>query len=698
MRASALAILAATVALTGAAPAAGYWSAGGTGAASAGVETLAAGNTPTASAAGHTVTISWAQSTIGSQPLGGFALGGYAVLRYPAGGGSAVTPGPGCAAAVSGSGASLTCAEANVPPGAWQYTVTTLLGTWTGAESTKSATVSVSPDEPVLTAAAAQNPGAGQSTGAVALSWSAVPGATGYNIYRRAGSGSYDFSAPLNGATPVTSNAYTDPGSALTGGTSYTYVVRAVTAGTESTNSNELSAVAIARAVAPASVTVTLAPAGAITVTWPSVSGASGYNVYRRLAAGSYDYSAPLNGGTPLSTAAFDDVTATNGTTYRYVVRSVVIGAAATALESLADSAESAAATSDATPPASATINDPGSPLRATLTLSGSAADAGSGVSSLQMQYTPAGTSAWTSGCTAVVAPFSCSFDTTTTADGAYDIRSLATDLAGNTTASAIVADRRIDNTGPTVTMGDPGGFIRGTVTLGAAPADSGSGIASVTIQRAPAATATWTTVCSDTTVPYSCSLNTIVLTDGGYDLRAVATDIAGNTTTSATVANRVVDNTAPTGVDIQTSNVAGGTVGKPETGDLLTFTLSEPVAPASVLSGWGGAATSVVVRFTNGNPDVISVYDSTNTTQLALGSVRSGKKYVTGDVAFLASSALLSGSTIAVTLGVPNGSTAKANGSTTLQWTPSTAATDRAGNPLTAGTIAESGLADLDF
>ena len=204
--------------------------------------------------------------------------------------------------------------------------------------------------------------------------------------------------------------------------------------------------------------------------------------------------------------------------------------------------------------------------------------------------------------------------------------------------------------------------------------------------------------MCSDTTVPYSCSLNTTALTDGGYDLRAIATDVAGNATTSATVANRVVDNTAPTGVDIQTSNVAGGTAGKPETGNLLTFTFSEPVAPASVLSGWGGAATPVVVRFTNGNPDVISVYDSTNTTQLALGSVRSGKKYVTGDIAFLASSAVLSGSTITVTLGAPNGSTAKANGSTTLQWTVSTAATDRAGNPLTAGTIAESGLADLDF
>jgi hypothetical protein len=531
------------------------------------------------------------------------------------------------------------------------------------------------------------------------LSWSVVSGATGYNVYRRAGSGSYDFSAPLNGGTPVTSSGYTDPGSGLTGATSYAYVVRATTAGVESASSNELSAVAIARGAPPISVTATPAPAGQIAVTWPSVAGASGYNVYRRLSTGSYDYSAPLNGAAPVTAAGLTDAGATDGTTYRYVIRSVVTGAGATALESLTDSPESAAATSDATPPAAATISDPGSPLRGSVGLSGTATDGGSGIASLEMQYRVVGSSsAWASACTPTAGPYTCSFDTTTVADGLYDVRALATDVAGNATASAIVGNRRIDNTGPAVTMGDPGGFVRGAITLAAIAADPGTGVASVAIQRAPAGTTTWSSVCSDTTSPYTCSLATTTLTDGGYDLRAVATDVAGNTTTSATVANRVVDNTAPTGVDIQASNVAGGIAGKPETGDAFALTFSEPMAPASVLAGWSGAVTPVVVRFTNGNPDVISVYDSTNTTPLALGSVASGKKYVTGDTAFMGSSAVLSGSTIVVTLGVPNGSTGKANGTTTLQWTLSTAATDLAGNPLTAGTIAETGLADFDF
>ncbi|TML08314.1 MAG: signal peptidase I, partial [Actinobacteria bacterium] len=304
----------------------------------------------------------------------------------------------------------------------------------------------------------------------------------------------------------------------------------------------------------------------------------------------------------------------------------------------------------------------------------------------------------WTTGCTATTAPYSCSLNTTALADGLYDLRAQAVDVAGNASNSAVVANRRVDNTAPAVSVIDPGAYVRQTITVSAAASDAGSGVTSVTIQRAPTGTSAWTTICTDTTSAYSCSLNTTVLADGGYDFRATATDAAGNATTSAILANRVVDNTAPTGVDIQTTNVAGGIDAKPETGDMITYTFSEPMSPASILAGWTGSSTSVVVRFTNGNPDVVTVWNATDTTQLALGSVRSGKKYVTADVLFSGSTAVLSGTTMVVTLGTPNGATATANGKTQLQWTVSTAATDLAGNPLTAGTIAETGATDNDF
>jgi hypothetical protein len=696
MRGRAIAGLVSLLIMMFAAPAAAYWHAGGAGSGQAPVDTLAGGNQPTASASGSTVTVQWTQSALQGSPIGGYSGGGYTIRRYPASGGAAVTPNGGCAATISGMTATLSCQDSAVPAGSWRYTVAPLLKSWTGAESPTSAAVTVAPATPTLTSVAAQNPATGQTTGNIQISWGAATGATGYNLYRRTSIGAYDFSTPLNGAIPLTATSYSDPESGLTGATTYAYVVRA-TNGAESPNSNELSATAIARPAAPASVTATPAAGGQINVGWSSVSGVAGYNIYRRTTASAYNYATPLNGATPATGTTSNDTSALNATSYRYVIRAVSTGAGGAQVESV-DSTESPAATADSTPPSAVTLTDPGSPLRGSVTLSGAASDSGSGIASLRFQTTPAGGSTWTDGCTATTSPYSCNLATGALTDGLYDLRVLATDTAGNTTTSSVVTNRRVDNTAPSATMSDPGAFLRATVTLTATASDTGSGLATLRIQRAPTGSSTWTDVCTTTTSPANCALNTTTLTDGGYDLQAIATDLAGNTTTSALVSNRVIDNTAPTGLDVQTANAAGGTAGKPETGDTLTYTFSEPMLPGSVLSGWTGAATPVVVRITNGNPDVITVYNSTNTTQLALGSVSSGKKYVTATTTFTASTMILTGTTITLTLGTPSGSTSTANGTTTLQWTTSTAATDRAGNPLTAATVLETGTADLDF
>ena len=63
-----------------------------------------------------------------------------------------------------------------------------------------------------------------------------------------------------------------------------------------------------------------------------------------------------------------------------------------------------------------------------------------------------------------------------------------------------------------------------------------------------PAGAGTWTTIGTATGSPYQVSWDTTGVADGLYDLRVVTTDNVGNTTTSATVANVRVDNTAPTG------------------------------------------------------------------------------------------------------------------------------------------------------
>jgi hypothetical protein len=696
MTRAALAALITTLALAAASPAVAYWTAGGTGAAFGASDTLDAGNQPSGLTSGSTVTVSWTQTVFHGLPLGGYPNGGYVVRRYPAAGGAPVTPGTGCDATITGGSATLSCSESGVPAGSWQYTVQPVLGSWTGAESLKSTVVAVAPAGPDLTAVTAQNPGAGQATGAIAISWASVPGTTGYNVYRRTSSGSYDYTAPLNGATPVGTTSYTDPGPGLAGGTTYDYVVRAIATGAESANSNERSATAIGRPAPPASASATAVAAGQISVSWPTVANAAGYNIYRRLSTGAYDFATPLNGATPATAASFTDTTAVNGSTYRYVIRSIATGAGGAPLESLTSSPESNAATSDALAPTGLAITDPGSPLRGTITLSGTATDSGSGVASVQMQYAPAGTTTWTTACADTTSPYSCGFNTAAIPDGLYDLRVLATDVVGNGAASPVVAARRIDNTGPAVSVNDPGANLRGTVTISAFASDPGTGVASVTIQRAPTGSGAWTTVCTDVTSGYSCSLNTTTLTDGGYDFRAIATDVAGNSTTSAILANRLVDNSGPTAVSIVTAD-GGGTAAKPDPGDTISYTFSEVMSPASLLAGWSGAQTTVTVRFTNGNPDMVTVWDATNTTQTALGSIKTGKKYVTGQVLFTGSSMVMSGNTVLVTLGTPNGATDVGKGNVTLQWTPSTAATDLAGNPLAAATISEVGK-NTDF
>ena len=187
-----------------------------------------------------------------------------------------------------------------------------------------------------------------------------------------------------------------------------------------------------------------------------------------------------------------------------------------------------------------ASLDDPGTNLRGTVSLTGSGSDpGGSGVASLAFQRSPAGAGSWTTVDTDTSSPYSVSFDTTGVSDGLYDLRAVATDVAGNTTISALVTNRRVDNTAPSASLDDPGANLRATVTLTSTASDpGGSGVASRAYQYSPAGAGTWTTT--------PAAFDTTGVTDGLYDLRVIVTDVAGNSTTSAVVTNRRVDNTAP--------------------------------------------------------------------------------------------------------------------------------------------------------
>ena len=121
---------------------------GGNGAAAA--TTVAAGATPTVSNPdASTVIVSWAASTL----VTGRAVSGYIVKRYD----SATLTAQTVLTACTGTIATTTCTESNMPTGSWRYSITPTFATnWLGAEGAKSTAISttekdVTPPVNVLT-------------------------------------------------------------------------------------------------------------------------------------------------------------------------------------------------------------------------------------------------------------------------------------------------------------------------------------------------------------------------------------------------------------------------------------------------------------------------------------------------------------------------------------------------------------------
>ena len=196
----------------------------------------------------------------------------------------------------------------------------------------------------------------------------------------------------------------------------------------------------------------------------------------------------------------------------------------------------------------SAALADPGSPLRGAVTLAATATDARSAVERVAIERATA--AGWAEICADATAPYTCSFDTTTVADGSHDFRAVAVDVHGNRGISAVVAARVIDNRAPAVTISAPASDLRGTVRLAATASDAGTGVTSVRIERSPAGAGTWTAICAASAAPYECVLDTTTLANDLYDFRAVATDAVGNSS-SALAEDVQIDNASPTGVAV---------------------------------------------------------------------------------------------------------------------------------------------------
>jgi hypothetical protein len=225
-------------------------------------------------------------------------------------------------------------------------------------------------------------------------------------------------------------------------------------------------------------------------------------------------------------------------------------------------------ANADTVPP-TVTLTAPasGSTVSDTVTISATASD-NVGISAVNFFQ---GTTLISSDTTA---PYSVSWNTASVANGSYQVKAIAIDIAGNTNTSSVatvtVNNSTADTIAPTVSLVAPvaGSILAGTTTISASASDN-VGVSRVNIYVGT------TLMASDTTAPYTASWNTALSTNTTFLLKAVAYDAAGNSATSSYVVT--VSNTT-------TANPIGVTITSP----LANTTVSGTIAVTAAVTGTG--------------------------------------------------------------------------------------------------------------
>jgi len=296
---------------------------------------------------------------------------------------------------------------------------------------------------------------------------------------------------------------------------------------------------------------------------------------------------------------------------------------------------------------------------------------------------------------------------------------------AANNTGTAQTFSVTVDTTLPTglasvAAHATAGARIKasGTYYVYANASDAGSGVDTVTANvntLTAGQTAVPLTACSSsctvagTTYAYKSASLTAdsTLTAGSKTYNITATDAAGNAT-AATNFTATVDNTAPTASAVATAN-GSGTLNRPDLNDTVTLSFSEQMDPASIVAGWSGSSTPIVVRISNAGGaahDFVTFWNSTNTTQLTtLGSVDLGRAgyvntgaTVTFGASGTASAMVQSAANVTITLGTASVTANTVASTTTMIWNSANTPADLAGNLASGNARTEGGTADAEF
>jgi Tfp pilus assembly protein PilV len=302
--------------------------------------------------------------------------------------------------------------------------------------------------------------------------------------------------------------------------------------------------------------------------------------------------------------------------------------------------------------------------------------------------------------------------------NSANDRISAAADFRAPTASAALVAKSQ--------TPGSATGYIKqgGLYFVYATIADSGnpaSGTSTVTANVSAfstGVTAASLTAGSYTVAGVTYNYRSAVLTasnpvaEGTKSLTFSLTDVASNNATASGY-SVIVDNTAPSATDVQTTN--SGTAGRPTDGDKMIYTYSEPIDPDTIKLGWDGSSTSVDATVVDGasgllglgaGDDAFTVEPDGGGTKLPLTVGLGTDDYTYGlvvlvrtscDTTFNSSTMAMSANTITVTLAGSSGCP-RTSGAGTMTYAPTAGPTDRAGNALPTTTRNETGASDADF
>ena len=211
------------------------------------------------------------------------------------------------------SGSTVTCTDTGLTTGQSYYYKVRAYRTGGNSTTIYSGDSTVVSAIPVPVAPASVK-AASASYSSVNLTWGAVTGASGYEIYLATSStGAYDMVAAIPSGTTV---AYTNTG--LTTGTTYYYKLRAYRMVDSTKVYGGYSAVVSTKPVpaAPAGVKAASASYNGVGLTWGAVTGAGGYEIYRATSStGAYGKIAAITGG---ATVAYTNTGLATGTTYYY--------------------------------------------------------------------------------------------------------------------------------------------------------------------------------------------------------------------------------------------------------------------------------------------------------------------------------------------------------------------------------------------